>query len=715
MQIILKKKRGLLFCLMQASATVADSAWAQSVEPSIQSVEISGSRFNQRKEETTAKVVIGRGDLLRYGDSNLSDALKRVPGITVAGEVKLRGLGNGYTQILLNGEQTPPGFSVDSISPELVERIEVIRSATVEYGTEAIAGTINIVLRRTVSRQERTVTTGAERTDGGTAPSLALQVSDRSGRLSYNVAGVLKQTKNLERPTIEVTGTDGLGNLDMLRYQHESNLDRYDIVSLAPRVNWNLDNGQTLSWQSFVDVRRNIYKTFMQETPVFGASSIYPLVSTDTNSLTSTVRTDANWTRNIGAGQLNVKVGASAYHRDKDYVFLGFDGPSSIGERQDVQSTQDDTAFNATGRYSRPLAQSHQLATGWDISRIRRRESRLEDRTGDAGQLLGHFDERYSAIVKKLAFYAQDELTLNDRWQMYLGVRWDGLFTVSTSNIAEIVDNRIGVWSPVLQTKWRVAGSEKDQLRIGLAHTFKAPTTASLIPRRYVEYNDNSPANPSRQGNPALRPERAWGFDFAYEHYIGNGGLLSASAFVRRIQDVTMQHLYQERGMWILSPGNNGGAKVAGVELETKLPVREIWRNAPNIETRINLAWNWSSLDEVAGPHRRLDQQIPFSMNIGADYRMTDNVSVGANFHASKGTYTSLAEGLDRYLGSKRLLDVYGLWRLDPKTQLRFSMANIVPKDFDTAVQYASDTTGLGRRSALPSTRTIKLLVEHKF
>src|SRR5262249_51911856 len=99
-------------------------------------------------------------EINKYGDSNVMDVLKRLPGITVdsgpggrGGTIRMRGLGTGYTQILVNGERMPPGFSLDNIAPDMIERIEIIRGATAEFSTQAIAGTINVVLRRAFSQQ----------------------------------------------------------------------------------------------------------------------------------------------------------------------------------------------------------------------------------------------------------------------------------------------------------------------------------------------------------------------------------------------------------------------------------------------------------------------------------------------------------------------------------------------------------------------------------
>jgi iron complex outermembrane receptor protein len=119
-------------------------------------VQITGSRpgdVQERRNSTVAKIVIGRDEIERFGDSTLGDVLKRLPGVTIRGRpgrggaIRLRGLGNGYTQILLDGERVPPGFSLDSISPEQIERIEILRAPTAETGARAIAGTINIITR----------------------------------------------------------------------------------------------------------------------------------------------------------------------------------------------------------------------------------------------------------------------------------------------------------------------------------------------------------------------------------------------------------------------------------------------------------------------------------------------------------------------------------------------------------------------------------------
>ncbi|HEY6923617.1 MAG TPA: TonB-dependent receptor plug domain-containing protein, partial [Steroidobacteraceae bacterium] len=96
------------------------TAPSNQTEP-VQEVVVGGERDSGEQSGVVkgTRDVVSHDDLARYGDNSLTDALQRIPSITVdgipgrGGEIKLRGLGNGYTQLLLNGEPVPANFSLD--------------------------------------------------------------------------------------------------------------------------------------------------------------------------------------------------------------------------------------------------------------------------------------------------------------------------------------------------------------------------------------------------------------------------------------------------------------------------------------------------------------------------------------------------------------------------------------------------------------------------
>lgn len=115
----------------------------------------------------------------RFEPNTVGDMLKRVPGVGFVGSdimeydgVQLRGLGGGYTQVLVNGKKMPGAgddrsFYVDRIPAEMVDHIEIKRSASANRSGDAMAGAINIVLRDAYVFDGSYVRVGVNRWDDG--------------------------------------------------------------------------------------------------------------------------------------------------------------------------------------------------------------------------------------------------------------------------------------------------------------------------------------------------------------------------------------------------------------------------------------------------------------------------------------------------------------------------------------------------------------------
>ncbi|WP_431263158.1 TonB-dependent receptor plug domain-containing protein [Roseateles chitinivorans] len=83
-------------------------------------VEITGRNTDSelRRRSPVAKQIYGRDELDKYGDTSVADVLKRLPGVNVSdGAPRMRGLGSGYTLILINGDPAPPASSWTSWIP----------------------------------------------------------------------------------------------------------------------------------------------------------------------------------------------------------------------------------------------------------------------------------------------------------------------------------------------------------------------------------------------------------------------------------------------------------------------------------------------------------------------------------------------------------------------------------------------------------------------
>ena len=66
---------------------------------------------------------------------------------------------------------TQKSFSIDSLTPDQIERIEILRAPTAETGARAIAGTINIITREGYTRRVNDVRLNAAYENGKLNPS----------------------------------------------------------------------------------------------------------------------------------------------------------------------------------------------------------------------------------------------------------------------------------------------------------------------------------------------------------------------------------------------------------------------------------------------------------------------------------------------------------------------------------------------------------------
>ncbi|WP_425491132.1 TonB-dependent receptor domain-containing protein [Luteimonas fraxinea] len=156
------------------TAIVPGAAFAQAqtteAPTTLDRIEVTGSRIRQVDLETAQPVLqITREDLQTQGYSSVADILENItsagsPAISRAsplssGEnvggtyIDLRNLGPQRTLVLVNGRRlgiTTSGLQdVSAIPTSMVERIEILKDgASTIYGSDAVAGVINIITRR---------------------------------------------------------------------------------------------------------------------------------------------------------------------------------------------------------------------------------------------------------------------------------------------------------------------------------------------------------------------------------------------------------------------------------------------------------------------------------------------------------------------------------------------------------------------------------------
>lgn len=196
---------------------------AQTPPPTPQALErvtITGTNIRRTDTETVAPVqIITREELERSGKPTVAEALRSIPGNTGgsfdesfsnsfapgASGISLRGLGQKTTLVLINGRRTAGyGFAqnlqdtfvdLNSIPTSAVERVEILKDgASAIYGSDAIAGVVNIILRRDFKGAEVAAAYGSFEGKNDMRASFGVGFGDL-GSQKFNVFGVLDYYK----------------------------------------------------------------------------------------------------------------------------------------------------------------------------------------------------------------------------------------------------------------------------------------------------------------------------------------------------------------------------------------------------------------------------------------------------------------------------------------------------------------------------------------
>ncbi|MGJ9418342.1 TonB-dependent receptor plug domain-containing protein [Massilia sp. CMS3.1] len=369
-------------------------------------VEVRGAA--EQLDAAAARRVVGRAEIAAYGDGNVADVLRRQSGVSVVGsEVRMRGLGTGYTQILVDGEPVPQGFAIDSIAPELVERIEIARSPTADRSAQAIAGSINIVLRKRPGGARREDKVASSYGRGQWSPSASTQASGKSGSLAWSAGASVERSARIDSIRIDET-LDSVNARREARRSTEVGRSANKRVNITPRLNWTFDNGDTLGWQTLAALTRAHSAGIQGEETFLGEPTAYPDSVASSASHVASLRSDLAWTHRIdGAGKLTVKGVVDASRRRGDYLFRGARPDGTAGLARAVASGADERTASLNGKYLAPLGAAHSLGLGWDASRTARGEHRNQSDTFGGAAGAARRLQDYTARVERMALFAQ--------------------------------------------------------------------------------------------------------------------------------------------------------------------------------------------------------------------------------------------------------------------------------------------------------------------
>jgi iron complex outermembrane receptor protein len=695
-------------------------------------VEVNGgpTANSRRRNSTASKIVIEREDLDRYGDTVLGDVLRRLPGVTIGGrpgrggDIRMRGLGSGFTQILVDGERAPAGFAVEDLPPDQVERIEIYRAPTAETGARAIAGTINIILREPLvkANHELRFTVGRDRGEPQADFSWTRNLK-WGGPGGDEVVGALSTNGGLHRRFNNIDSHNRVVDTDTGEVLNETVQTGTSVGNSAnlngnARLRWKFSDTLSFNLAPFFALSQNEGKSqntaegFTRFREVQGQS--------DGRMHNLRLNLSANYRPAVGESW-DLRIGRGGFKSSSNSQRREILKDSITGDLERVQDDHNVTSDDQTSlgaKWSLKTAREHQWVTGLESEQSQRTQVRRTLIDGQESPGLLKFGDTLGSLSQRLAGYTQDEWSPSKVWSVYAGIRYERIETrADAAGLLPETRNVSQVTSPLFHLLWKPEAFPKDQVRLSLTRSYRSPNLNDLIARPILNTTyptgPNLPTYADRAGNPDLKPELATGVDLSLEHWLPTGGIVSGSAFLRDIKSLIRSRIDLETvpwdsssQRWVSRPRNMEGATTMGLEFEVKARLDELWEEAPPewqlLLLRFNVAVFDSKVKGIPGSNARLDQQPRGSLNFGLDHRWKawgQNFGSGFNFNFVPASRVQQTENLRRDETARRQFDAYLSWAsgsVRDGINWRLSLANLLPRDAQSTSEavYVDTVTG---------------------
>jgi vitamin B12 transporter len=281
--------------LIVAAVMISSQLHAQQDTTSLDEVVISANKY-PNKTSLTGKVVtvITKQQLERSGGKDLSQILTEQAGVYIGGansnagkdkSLYLRGAGVAYTLITIDGVPVydPSGigsnFDIRNLSIDQIERIEILKgSQSTLYGSDAIAGVINIITKKTVS--ESFSANGLASYGSNNSIRANAGLNGKTGIIDYNLAYSFYNTKGINE-AISNSGNEDKDGFQQNSLQAGIGLQITKNVRIQPYFRFNKVEGD-IDQGAFVD---ELDYTYTQKSYQVGVRNEFSFGKTKLNLL----------------------------------------------------------------------------------------------------------------------------------------------------------------------------------------------------------------------------------------------------------------------------------------------------------------------------------------------------------------------------------------------------------------------------------------------
>ncbi|MEG0195925.1 MAG: TonB-dependent receptor [Acinetobacter sp.] len=623
-----------------------------------------------------AKTIVTREEMLQFGDQSVNDALRRAAGFQMptpgqgprggGGASGMRFRGGGAPVFLINGEAVQGGprggmSIVDSLTPDMIERIEITKQPSVAQASVASSAVINIILKQPLNN---TRLSGNARIGYGLAKSdqkeeerknISVQLDGRDSPWLYSLSA-----NQMWNDSTSITQTQ-----TSTQTREQKRITQRKSQMLSPRLEYELDDQQKLVAELFY--RNN------ESDGVRGDQ-----VQNDQND---SIRLNTRYERKDQGNSDKLRL--------------------SVEQQNETESTQSsllntytDERINEYGiGYDgvRKFNETQQLKFGLD--------ARANELDSNVSQSL---DEQLYAL------YTEGSWKFTDRQTVTLGARQEW---INRSGLVEYSDHHL---SPVLAHRFDF--NDTWSLQTNISQAFLSPKTDRLLPTVSVSTDSDAGSlnNPDRGGNPNLRPEKITAFESTLGYNTPSGGI-NITAYQREIEDYIEKVIRQEGSRFVERPQNQDNATTYGVEISGRYALKQTKRGN-SFMLNGQLSTVRAKVEDENHQQRLVSDVAPYTASAGLSYNYQPwqlATSVNLNY-VPEFTRALDNQPYNRTSNERVNMDISITKRFTDGWATTLNARNILSTDYKERLTYQTDGSLYESRinQAIPS---VLITLEKKF
>jgi outer membrane receptor for ferrienterochelin and colicin len=584
------------------------------------------------------KVIFSTKDLPSQNGGTAGDILKNMLSVAMGGspnhnrDIRYRGLGNGYTTVLINGKQS--GMSgnnretvLDMIPASQIDFIEIISNPGADQTSNGINGILNVVLKKGTNSDSNGQISFFTDNQNGYNGNVALKHSKDNFAISGSYDKLTRNANKFDDGSIIKYNNDGsLKESSIVSSSENKSFDNNTAsakIGYFTKNNWNFKADYIFSKQYEDKDKEELNLTYKNDDSFKNGKKTQETEDKTIKFNNPSLSLTKKW--DVSTLDIEFSANFSDENKDKlkkDYAtdisgtinYKNLPNQETEAEKINFKNYFPSIAFKSN------IGNKISIKTGFQgflTNRALEKESKKLNNSTNEWAPISARTFVFDLIENTYAGYVTTNLSF-EKTKVTVGYRHEfkDISTIATSTAKEENKSNYHLALPNLNVTYSL--TEKSYLKSSVGRRVRRPAYNDMNPFEEVKSSTEI-----KIGNPDLKPEKAWAYELGYINEIKTLNF-GVNVFHRNISDLIQKSIStNETGVTIESFTNLNKAVSSGTEFLIGLKATK-WYNI-----NINYSMFWSEIkDNSSFNGDALKDQTDWTFKSIHDFKLPKNINI---------------------------------------------------------------------------------------